>query len=889
MLRIKPRVTMHSRVLFFLIGAAYIYHMVLAYDEEVIAELMVESNVTLDTNTILLILNKTTELELSDAKKVTITGRELIAECLITGDETSCNCSVGYIWSNDVCYSSSDTCCREETCKKNVSHIVPLCIPKVIVYINGSVTLNVSTWDDTKTAQLKSAFEKLNGFDHLNVTGQRLSDSIADFEAALSVKFTTSKVQEVVTALETTLQASVKVDTVGMVTIEAPDGTVCYESSPTLTCRSPEETTDAAWFVNKQFERSQLNPGSVVKLNTDCNKAEDKSCIAVTLQKVTGIWAGTYECGFSSGSVRHTAKAELKVALLPDQISLNINPLTIDCTENDRSDLKVTATIPNSTENFTVRWKYRDRIPTEDNIKKLTEGYNLAYEFTVQIDCTKSDDPQYVCVTFENAQNQNKSARVDIPVIYEGEQFCEKETINGEIWPKSPSGDTVINRTCPVGRIGFKSRTCIGKTWGEVFPSCISEELNKISNTADNFLKGLGATQEVARDIFQGLKNSSTADSESGDTTADIGASINILNVMANASQNIVLNDDVFPDLVNAASNMLNKTWNGVNQSIVNSMSSSYLQSVEGLVKNINVNRSNGQHSDNLDLKFCTSSNCNVTVFDVGVNLNKTTGMMKTVCIKNLMDKLKNDYSGRQMKPTSFVISVTLTANNDSTVEIELNFPQENQSYEKSFCVFWNTTLQDWSDKGCTLKTGDGNRTVCQCDHLTAFSVLMSKGDISDISNDFLDIITSVGLGVSVCSLLIFLIVEFLVWSAVVKSNLSLFRHTALVNIAVFLLLANSCFLASSSPKDIDETWCLVFTVCKHLFFLAMFSWMLCMSVMLVHQLIFVFSPLRKRVFMFISSIVGYICPILIVGCSYVYCKYTKKELLFTRHMLASL
>lgn len=83
--------------------------------------------------------------------------------------------------------------------------------------------------------------------------------------------------------------------------------------------------------------------------------------------------AGTYECGFSSGSVRHTAKAELKVALLPDQISLNINPLTIDCTENDRSDLKVTATIPNSTENFTVRWKYRDRIPTEDNIKKLSK------------------------------------------------------------------------------------------------------------------------------------------------------------------------------------------------------------------------------------------------------------------------------------------------------------------------------------------------------------------------------------------------------------------------------------------------------------------------------------------------------------------------------------
>ncbi|KAK2856564.1 hypothetical protein Q5P01_005299 [Channa striata] len=46
---------------------------------------------------------------------------------------------------------------------------------------------------------------------------------------------------------------------------------------------------------------------------------------------------------------------------------------------------------------------------------------------------------------------------------------------------------------------------------------------------------------------------------------------------------------------------------------------------------------------------------------------------------------------------------------------------------------------------------------------------------------------------------------------------------------------------------------------------------------MLVHQLIFVFSPLRKRVFMFLSSIVGYVFPILMVGCSYMYYKYTNK------------
>lgn len=160
------------------------------------------------------------------------------------------------------------------------------------------------------------------------------------------------------------------------------------------------------------------------------------------------------------------------------------------------------------------------------------------------------------------------------------------------------------------------------------------------------------------------------------------------------------------------------------------------------------------------------------------------------------------------------------------------------------------------------------------CNHLTSFSVLMAKGDVS---TDVLDIITNVGLGVSICSLLIFLIIESLVWSAVVKTNLSHFRHTAIVNISIFRLLADCSFLASSNPEKISDTWCLVLTVCKHLFYLAMFSWMLCLSVMLVHQLIFVFSPLRKRVFMFFSSIIGYVCPILIVGSSYVYCKYTDK------------
>ncbi|XP_070706004.1 adhesion G-protein coupled receptor F2 [Pempheris klunzingeri] len=833
-------------------------------------ELMVESNVTLEATTILLLLNTTGELQVTGSKEhhtVTLLCTELVAECLIVGDESTCNCSNGYIWSNEVCYTHK--CCNETSCSATVSDITPLCIAKVKVHINGSVTLSATTWDFDKTAQLVTAFKGLNGFEYLNVTVQSPSNNIADFEAAVSVKFKTSKLQSIVTELETNLGAVLLVDTLGMVTIKSPNTTVSYMSTVQLKCTFKEATGSAGWNISKKHERFGLNTGSVVKLNHSCSTEEYESCTEVTLDKVTGIWKGTYECGFTDGSVRHVAMAYLKVALLPDVINLKINPLTADCTLGAAS-VNVTASILCSTESFEVRWTYNDeKTNAVSHTCNDTYGDNLIYDYEVAISCQKTTEAQYVNITFQNSMGQEKSARVDIPVIYEGEKYCSEEVINGEIWPKTPAKDTVINRTCGEGRVGYKSRTCDGTSWQLVYSYCVSQNLTKIFNDADNFQKGLGATQETAMNIFGGLWNSSSYDSDPSDAVADITASINVLDVMSSASENVVLQEGIFPDFVNAASNMLNKTWNGVNTSTVEYMSSTYLQSVEGLVKNIKVTESRGLSSENLDLKFCSGSDCNVSVLDINVTLNKTSGLMKTVAVKNLTNRLKNSFS--KTEPTGLLLMATLEESNDSSLEIELDFPRVQMKHTQPICVFWNITAGDWSKKGCTFKITDENRTLCMCYHLTSFSVLMSK---SDISTDVLTIITNVGLGVSVSSLLIFLIIESLVWSAVVKSNLSHFRHTALVNIAVFLLLADCSFLAS---KKLSSTWCLVLTVSKHLFYLAMFSWMLCMSVMLIHQLIFVFSPLRKRVFMFISSIVGYVCPILIVGSSYVHCKYTNK------------
>uniref|UniRef100_UPI0037E7E237 adhesion G-protein coupled receptor F2 n=1 Tax=Semicossyphus pulcher TaxID=241346 RepID=UPI0037E7E237 len=873
MLMAKPRVTMCARGFVFLLGSVFILCQVHLKDVYV-AELMLETNITVEAQRMLSALDNNRQFQVLDNKgdshNVTMTHNVLVAECLLVGKDIACNCSDDYIWSNEIC--STYNCCHGSTCKQNMSHITPLCIAKVKVQINGSVILNEQIWDAGKTTKLTEEFQGLHGFEYLNVTGQRLSNSIADFEVALSVKFSTAKLQAILTELETQFQAVLWVDTMGLVTMESPQSQVCYESAPFLECTFDEETDSTGWNMSTTHQRFELYQGSVVKLNFSCSTKEHKSCVRVTLEKVTGIWAGTYECGFTTGSVRHIAKSKLSVALLPEDILLKIKPLTVVCSdEQTREKVEITASISKSIENYKVQCRYIDGCTMQSN---TTDGNHQIYTFTASISCKEVSNAQSVTVTFKNSKGQERNSEVDIPVIYVGKKFCSEEVYDGQTWPKTPQGDTAINRTCPVGRVGYKSRTCEGTTWQPVFSNCVNQELNNILSSADSFIQGLGANKEFAQTIFGQLKNSSTKfDSDTDDTTADISTSINILDKMAGASQNVELPEEVYDDFINAASNMLNSSWGGVNKSIVYDMSSNYLQSVEVLVKNIKVNRSVGIASENLELKFCSDSDCQISVFDVNLNLNKTdSGIMKTIGVKNLMDKLKNNFGNRERN--SLLVSATLVDSNDSSVEITLDFPKEQHAFNNRFCVFWNTTEREWSEAGCTVKSDAGNRTLCECNHLTSFSILMAK---SDISTEVLDIITFVGLGVSICSLLIFLIVEFVVWSGVVKTNLSHFRHTAMVNIATFLLLADSCFLASTFPESLSDTVCLVLTICKHLFFLAMFSWMLCLSVMLVHQLIFVFSPLRKRLFMFLSGVVGYFCPVLIVGSSYVFYKYTQK------------
>ncbi|XP_066561529.1 adhesion G-protein coupled receptor F3 [Amia ocellicauda] len=254
---------------------------------------------------------------------------------------------------------------------------------------------------------------------------------------------------------------------------------------------------------------------------------------------------------------------------------------------------------------------------------------------------------------------------------------------------------------------------------------------------------------------------------------------------------------------------------------------------------------------------------------------NLEEGALKILVFKSL-GSLLPDKSIPEFKVASVVQSTTLSNATVNIIEMEFQMTGEKEHNHDIQCVSWNFTENKWSGEGCRwAKTSSDTHAKCICNHLTSFSVLMSK---YPISLPFMDELTYIGLGVSICSLIICLIIEFLVWDAVVKSNIAHFRHTALVNISLNLLIADCSFLGSSFPEKISKTLCFVLVIGKHYCYLAMFFWMLCLSTMLLHKLVFIFHQMRKRVQMTISFIIGYVCPAVIVAATYFYFNQDKKS-----------
>ncbi|XP_058672668.1 adhesion G-protein coupled receptor D1 [Ammospiza caudacuta] len=192
---------------------------------------------------------------------------------------------------------------------------------------------------------------------------------------------------------------------------------------------------------------------------------------------------------------------------------------------------------------------------------------------------------------------------------------------------------------------------------------------------------------------------------------------------------------------------------------------------------------------------------------------------------------------------------------------------QYSQALNKSnrvhlYCAFldYSNGSGVWSDEGCVRQSGDLNYSVCLCNHLTNFAILMQVVPLQ-LTREHqvaLSSITYIGCALSILCLTITL-VTFAVLSSV--STIRNQRYHIHANLSSAVLLAQALLLASFqfSPATLP---CKILAILLHFFFLSAFAWMLVEGFHLYSMVIKVFGSEESKHLYYYG--IGWGCPLVI-------------------------
>lgn len=282
---------------------------------------------------------------------------------------------------------------------------------------------------------------------------------------------------------------------------------------------------------------------------------------------------------------------------------------------------------------------------------------------------------------------------------------------------------------------------------------------------------------------------------------------------------------------------------------------------------------------------FFTNLNSSITIniSDTASDNVLTTMIFST--LNNVMTtrignkSLSNDTSNETQADFAINAKIVLVKIGTQIQNVALSFKKLNNSLTQSpQCVFWNFTVSNslggWDTEGCRFVSDINDVVTCNCNHLTSFSILMSP-HIPPHVKVALDVITYVGVGISMASLVICLIIEGYVWKAITRNSTAFMRHVSIINTALSLLIADICFIiaaffAKNPIENPGENYevpvgpCSTATFFMHLFYLALFFWMLVSGLLLFYRTVMVFSHMSKSAMLAIGFCLGYGGPLII-------------------------
>ncbi|XP_036922762.1 adhesion G-protein coupled receptor F3 [Sturnira hondurensis] len=645
-----------------------------------------------------------------------------------------------------------------------------------------------------------------------------------------------------------------------------------------LTLFTSQETTNLSWFLQRRTGSPiLLQPGTQVSLTSSQGQT------ILSIFNISHKWEGEYVCCFEAQGFRWELYQVVRVPLQAADVTGLPDRLSLSCATSP--GFQLSCCIPLTLLGYEASWSPGEGGEASLSSQPSEQCLVLAIQHCPAADTTYTCDLQSPGLT-------PLRVPISVTIIQDGDVTCPEDSAV-VAWNVTKAG-YVAQAPCPVNRTGVVRRTCgPSGVWGPIHDSCTDTGLHALLQRAQLLWAGQGCpAEEVSQSLAELLEQTAVVSSPS-DLLALLGTMTYLAKVVADTG--IQLHRSALEALLKTTDKVLDmdssSLWTAA-QVQTPSASSDLLLAVETLACRLhpqdhpftfslpNMQMQTQLLSPTLPAKWRVSFSTqpplqaliprhSLAPLVTGNNNITMTGLV----LRKLDHLLPLNYGqglGDSLYATpGLVLSISIMAGGQAfnQGEVIMDFGDRDSILH---CVFWDHHLFQgnggWSEEGCRVQPASaGSATQCICQHLTAFSILMSRHTVPE--NRTLDLLSQVGLGASILALLMCLGVYRLVWRVVVRNKVAYLRHAALLNMVLCLLVADTCFLgAPLLPPGPTSPLCLAAAFLCHFLYLAAFFWMLAQALMLAHQLIFVFHQLSKRRVLSLMVVLGYLCPMGFAG-----------------------
>ncbi|KAH3770064.1 hypothetical protein DPMN_171344 [Dreissena polymorpha] len=247
------------------------------------------------------------------------------------------------------------------------------------------------------------------------------------------------------------------------------------------------------------------------------------------------------------------------------------------------------------------------------------------------------------------------------------------------------------------------------------------------------------------------------------------------------------------------------------------------------------------------------------------LNTSKLGDVVATIVIyKNLTDVISARSKFNRSSNDDDVVNGPVMSCSISNVSsrlaspIILTFEHGQTNFINASCNYWKFSSPGyWSSDGCIVRASNDTITVCECDHLTNFAVLMSHFVEAHVKSNVLRLVSIVGLSLSTFCLLLTIIILAKLWRYV-RSD----RFVVLLNLILALIISYAIFIGGVNRTE-NKVVCTVVAASLHYICTVVFCLMLAEGIGIARDVIKVFASTSnlRQLLMFAWGL-----PVLIVG-----------------------